>query len=37
MITNVIIPNSATPENRVFTIFDENGNLLDKEYVRFEV
>ncbi len=36
-ISNVIIPNSATPENRVFTIFDENGNLLDNEYVRFEV
>jgi hypothetical protein len=35
-ISNVIIPNGS-PENRVFTIFDESGNPLDNEYIRFEV
>jgi len=35
-ISNVLVPNGS-PENRVFTIFDESGNPLDNEYIRFEV
>ncbi|MBK7029448.1 MAG: gliding motility-associated C-terminal domain-containing protein [Bacteroidales bacterium] len=35
-ISNLIVPNGS-PENRVFTIFDESGNPLDHEYMRFEV
>ena len=35
-ISNVIIPNGS-PENRVFTIFNESAKPLDNEYVRFEV
>lgn len=36
-ISNVIIPTSASDNNRKFTIFDEEGNLMSKEFLRFEV
>jgi hypothetical protein len=36
-ISNIIVPNSSVEDNRKFTIFDDEGNLMKNEFIRFEV